>query len=162
MIKPVTSLLAVLCLCVCACTRPQKDIQTQKDTTAAQTINTMQSFITIVEIPVENLPRAIAFYQSILGIKIEVMDMDGLKLGLFPATAQGPFVQLVHGGDYKPAADGAVVYLNGGNDLQNVLSKIEMHGGKIVTPKTAIGPDMGFYAIFTDTEANKLGIHSPE
>ena len=53
-----------------------------------------------------------------------------------------------------------IVYLNGGDDLQKVAAKIEVNGGKILVPKTEIGPDMGFYAVFTDTEGNKLGLHS--
>lgn len=81
-------------------------------------------------------------------------------MGLFPNTGEGISVQIINGGDYKPSAQGTVVYLNGGDDLQKIADKIEANGGKILLPKTAIGPDMGFYAIFTDTEGNKLGLHS--
>ena len=54
---------------------------------------------------------------------------------------------------------GALVYLNGGDDLSVTLSKVEAAGGKILLPKTAIGPN-GFMAHFTDTEGNKIGLHS--
>ena len=59
----------------------------------------------------------------------------------------------------EPSAHGALVYLNGGDDLNIVLGKIEAAGGKIVLPKTAIGPN-GFMAHFVDCEGNKVGLHS--
>ena len=52
-----------------------------------------------------------------------------------------------------------MVYLNGGDDLSIPLSKVEAAGGKIIMPKTAIGPH-GFMAHFTDTEGNKVAFHS--
>jgi len=121
----------------------------------------MKNLISIVEIPTSDFPRAIAFYQKILDINIEEMEMDGVKMGLFPNDGESIFVQLIKGSEYKTSVDGTIVYLNGGNDLQTVANKIEMNGGKIVVPKTEIGPEMGFYAMFTDTEGNKLGLHSP-
>jgi predicted enzyme related to lactoylglutathione lyase len=69
-------------------------------------------------------------------------------------------VQLINGSDYKTSADGTIVYLNGGDDLQKVADKIEANGGKVIIPKTGIAPEMGFFALFTDTEGNKLGLHS--
>ena len=120
----------------------------------------MKNLISIVEIPTSNFSRAVAFYQAIFGITIEEIEMEGVRMGLFPNDGEGVSVQLIHGSEYKPSGDGTIVYLNGGNDLQKVADKIETNGGKIVVPKTEIGPEMGFYAMFTDTEANKLGLHS--
>jgi uncharacterized protein len=145
-----------------ACTRQNNgDLQTQKvDTTANKTAGDMKNLISIVEIPTADFPRAVAFYQAILGIKIEAAEMEGIKMGLFPNNGEGVFVQLINGSDYKPSKDGTVVYLNGGDDLQKIAGKIEANGGQIVIPKTEIGPEMGFYAIFIDTEGNKVGLQS--
>lgn len=120
----------------------------------------MKNLISIVEIPTSNFPRAVAFYQTILEINIGEMEMGGVKMGMFPNDGKETHVQLIHGNDYKPSADGTIVYLNGGDDLQDVVSKIEANGGKIVVPKTEIGPEMGFYAMFKDSEGNKLGLYS--
>lgn len=120
----------------------------------------MRNFISIVEIPTTDFARAVAFYQAILDISIEEFDMDGVQLGLFPNDGEGVFVQLINGGEYKASADGTIVYLNGGDDLQTVADKIEANGGRIIVPKTEIGSEMGFYAMFIDTEGNKLGLHS--
>jgi hypothetical protein len=120
----------------------------------------MKKLISIVEIPTSDFSRAMTFYQSILKINIEEMEMGGVKMGMFPNDGKEIFVQLIHGSDYKPSSHGTIVYLNGGDDLQEVASKIEANGGKIIVPKTEIGPEMGFYAMFIDSEGNKLGLHS--
>ena len=116
--------------------------------------------VSIVEIPTSDFTRAKAFYQSILDIQIEVVDMDGITIGSFPNAPDGVAVQLINGAGYKPSANGTVIYLNGGEDLQSVAGKIEANGGKLIVTKTEIAPDMGFFALFTDTEGNRLGLHS--
>src|SRR5688500_6682288 len=120
----------------------------------------MKNLISIFEITTADFPRAVAFYQAILDINIEETEMDGIKMGLFPNDGESVFVQLINGSEYKTSTDGTIVYLNGGDDLQKIADKIQANGGKIVVPKTEIGPEMGFFATFTDTEGNKLGLHS--
>lgn len=120
----------------------------------------MKNHITIVEIATKDFTRAVHFYETVLDIKVEEVEIGQVKMGLFPNVDGGVFVQLVHGTDYKPSADGTVVYFNGGEDLQRVCDKIRANGGEVVVPKSEIGPEMGFYAIFIDTEGNKLGLHS--
>lgn len=146
-----------------ACTKQTKsDLQPQKvDATLIKNTSNMKNLISIVEIPTEDFPRAKAFYSAILEINIETVDMEGIKMGLFPNPDENVFVQLIHGSEYKPSSNGTIVYLNGGENLQKIADKIVANGGKIVVPKTEIGPDMGFFAMFTDTEGNKLGLHSP-
>ena len=145
-----------------ACTKRDDDrTQVQKiDSSANQKMADMKNLVSIVEIPTDDFSRAMNFYGKILGIDIEVVEMEGIKMGLFPGSEDSPAVQIIHGDGYKTSLDGTIVYLNGGDDLQKVADKIEANGGKIVIPKTEIGPDMGFYAVFTDTEGNKLGLHS--
>ena len=50
---------------------------------------------------------------------------------------------------------------NAGDDLQLVLDKVEAHGGSIITPKTAHADGVGFFALFLDSEGNRIGLHSP-
>ncbi|HMI05195.1 MAG TPA: VOC family protein [Pedobacter sp.] len=140
---------------------PNANSQTEKaNKTANQTKNNMKNLASIIEIPVTDLSRAIAFYQTILEVSIEEMEMDGVQMGVLPSDGETVNVVLAKGNDYKPATDGAVVYLNAGNDLQSALDKIEQNGGKIIVPKTIISPEMGYFALFIDTEGNKLGLHS--
>ena len=120
----------------------------------------MKNLISIVEIPTIDFSRAVAFYKAILDISIEEIEMDGIRMGLFPNDDESISIQVINGSEYKTSVDGTIVYLNGGDDLQKVANKIEANGGKIILPKTGIGPEMGFYAMFIDTEGNKLGLHS--
>lgn len=120
----------------------------------------MKKVIAIVEIPATDFSRAVSFYKGILDIEIEEIEMGGIRMGLFPNDGEDVFVQVIQGAEYRPSADGVVVYFNCGDDLQKTAIKIEAKGGRMIVPKTEIGPEMGFYAMFTDSEGNKLGLHS--
>lgn len=120
----------------------------------------MNNLISIVEIPTNDFSRAVKFYQSVLNVSIEEVNMDGTQTGVVPSGEGTVNLVLINGSDYKPSADGAIVYLNAGYDLQPMLDDIERNGGQVIVPKTEISPEMGFFAIFIDTEGNKLGLHS--
>jgi len=121
----------------------------------------MKNAINWFEIPVKNFDRAKKFYESILGANMQVMEAMGMKSAFFPAELETGGIGgcIIQGEGYEPSTTGSIVYLNGGDDLSAPLSKVESAGGKILLPKTAIGPN-GFMAYFSDTEGNKLGFHS--
>jgi hypothetical protein len=120
----------------------------------------MKNLVSIIEIPTTDFLRAVKFYEAILGLKIDEVDMGGVQMGVFPSDGESVNVTLVKGNDYKASAEGTIVYLNAGADLQITLDKVVVNGGKLLVPKTEISPEMGFYAMFSDTEGNKLGLHS--
>ncbi len=92
---------------------------------------------------------------------MHLMEAMGMKSAFFPADLETGAIGgcIIEGEGYEPSAKGSLVYLNGGDDLSIPLSKVEGAGGKIIMPKTAIGPH-GFMAHFTDTEGNKVAFHS--
>ncbi len=113
------------------------------------------------EIPATNIVRAKMFYEQIFEIKMEEMEMPGMKYAMFPFD---PMQGKVAGGlaqspMHTPSMTGSIIYLNANPDLQNVLNRIEKAGGKITMPKTSIGEN-GFMAFFTDTEGNNMALHS--
>lgn len=120
----------------------------------------MEHLISWVEIPVKDLRRATVFYKAILKTEITEVDMFGTHMGLFPSDGTNVAGALVQGEGYTPSGQGALVYLNGGKDLQEVLDRVEKQGGKILSPKMQISPEMGYFGIFTDTEGNKIALHS--
>lgn len=126
-----------------------------------QITNDMNSFISLFEIPATDISRAINFYQSILGVSIEKMVIPGMEMGVFPYENQTVTGVIMKGEGFNPSADGVTIYLNGGNNLQIILDKVEENGGKIIVPKTAHADESGFFALFLDTEGNKLGLNSP-
>lgn len=128
--------------------------------TKPQTNEVMQKFISIVEIPATDISRAVKFYQSILDIEIQTIDMQGAEMGIFPSDGQSASVVITKGEGYEPAANGVLVHLNGGENLEPVLKKIEKSGGQVLLPKTLIDEENGYFALFLDTEGNKMGLHS--
>lgn len=131
-----------------------------KDTTIDKDKN-MKSFISLFEIPATDISRAINFYQTILDIKIEKIEMPGMDMGIFPYDGQMVTGVIVNSEEYRPSADGVTIYLNGSDNLQHILDKVDENGGKIIIPKTSHADGTGFFALFTDTEGNKLGLNSP-
>jgi uncharacterized protein len=121
----------------------------------------MKNAINWFEIPVKNFTRAKKFYETVLGAEIQVMEAMGMKSGFLPAEMETGGIGgcIIEGKGYEPSSTGSLIYLNGGSDLAVALSRVEAAGGKIVLPKTAIGHN-GFMAHFTDSEGNKLGLHS--
>jgi predicted enzyme related to lactoylglutathione lyase len=120
----------------------------------------MKNLINWFEIPATDFNRAVTFYKAILEIDIQETEMFGTKMGLFPSDGENVSGAIVQGKDYTPSMEGATLYLNGGEDLQTILDKVEDHKGKIIVPKTQISPEMGYFAMFIDTEGNKLALHS--
>ena len=120
----------------------------------------MKNLISIVEIPTADFSRAVAFYKTILNIDIEEIDMGETQMGVFLSEKESVNVCLIKDENAQPSASGTMVYFNAGTDLQPLLDKVEPNGGKIILPKTEISPEMGFFALFSDTEGNKIGLHS--
>jgi uncharacterized protein len=66
----------------------------------------------------------------------------------------------VQGEDHRPSKERALIYLNANPSLDSILGKIEPMGRAIQMPKTHITPEIGYMAIFTDTEGNRIALHS--
>jgi predicted enzyme related to lactoylglutathione lyase len=109
------------------------------------------------EIPVADLPRAKTFYETIFGIEMPVTDFGALQMAFFPQSKVGG--ALCAGKWYQPGG-GVLVYLNANPDLSAVLDKVEAAGGKVLQAKKQISPDQGYMALFTDSEGNRLALHS--
>lgn len=115
------------------------------------------------EIPTTNLERAQKFYEEILGIRFNKLDLPNIKMRMFPIEdPSGVGGSLCDsGGFHKPSAtDGPLVYLNGNPDVQLILDKVEKAGGKILVPKTEISPAFGHMAVILDSEGNRIAFHS--
>jgi predicted enzyme related to lactoylglutathione lyase len=141
-------------------TNKESSIQHQ-DTLTTDKSNNIKSYISIFEIPATDISRAIDFYQAILDIKIEKMDMPDMQMGILPYEKQIVTGVIIKADGYKPSTVGLTIYLNGGNNLQFILDKVEKSGGRILIPKTRHADESGYFATFIDSEGNKIGLHSP-
>ncbi len=119
-----------------------------------------QNALNWFEIPVENFDRAKTFYGTILASDIHEESMGDFKMGFLPMGKEGVGGAIVQGDGCVPSNSGTMVYLNGGEDLGTILSKVESAGGSIVSPKTLITEEIGYMAVFNDTEGNRVALHS--
>lgn len=114
------------------------------------------------EIPARDFERAVKFYRTVLDIELPVSNVGDTKMAFFSSEPLEVSGVIIEGDGAEPASKGILLYLNGGEDLGVPLSKIESAGGTIVLPKTRISDDVGCYAIFIDSEGNRLALHSPK
>lgn len=118
-----------------------------------------KDYVNWFEIPVLDLERAASFYNQIYGFSMEVVESSAYSMAFFPVD-DGIGGALVKGQGCVPSENGPLLYLNGGTDLSTIINKVEDAGGRVVMTKTPISDDAGFFAIFIDTEGNKLALHS--
>ncbi len=112
------------------------------------------------EIPVNDLERAVKFYQSLFGVELNQMEMGPTKMATFSWTESVPGAAggLVKGDGYKPSRSGSVVYFTV-EDVEAALAKAKSLGGKILMPKTGIG-EWGSIGHFQDCEGNRVAFWS--
>jgi hypothetical protein len=128
------------------------------------TMEKMTNSINWFEIPVLNFDRAKEFYSRIYDYEMYEETIGSFRMGFFPMDreSQGVGGAIVQGEGFVPTALGTKVYLNGGKDLLTVLNRVIAAGGEIITPKTLISEEIGYYAVFEDTEGNHISLHSME
>ena len=124
----------------------------------------MQHAVNWFEIPVADLSRAIVFYEAMTGTKLrrEVFGAPGEEMAIFQVDSEESGISgcLLCSPDAKPAQAGSTVYLNAEPSIDAWIDRAQKAGAKIITPKTALPPGMGFFAHILDSEGNKVGLHA--
>ncbi|NJK92707.1 MAG: VOC family protein [Blastochloris sp.] len=118
------------------------------------------------EIYVADMPRARAFYEATLNIKLEPLpspsEEEGMEMWMFPdamdQTKPGCSGALCKMKDYQPGGGGTLLYFIC-EDCAVESGRAAAHGGKIYKEKMSIG-QYGFIAIVADSEGNTIGLHS--
>ncbi|MCC6542643.1 MAG: VOC family protein [Flavobacteriales bacterium] len=110
------------------------------------------------EIPAYDLHRAAAFYNTIYNMQMEVVRNGEFIMAYFP-VGKGIGGALIQGPGCYPNDSGVLLYLNAGNDMDSILSRIEGAGGRVIMHRTLIGAEAGHFALFIDSEGNRLALH---
>jgi len=118
-----------------------------------------KNFVSWFEIPAYSHFRSVAFYNYIYDIQMTSVELNGFSMGFFPVE-NGIGGAIVSGPGCVPSEIGPLLYLNGGEDLNNVLSKVNEAGGRVVMEKTFLSESAGYFAMFIDSEGNRLALHS--
>ena len=113
------------------------------------------------EIPVRDLNRASAFYETLLATALRRETIGASELAVFVSDEHGVGGCLMAGAAASAlSTSGTLVYLNAKPSLDAVLARVEAAGGRISTPKVQLPGDMGCFAHITDSEGNRVGLHS--
>ncbi len=118
------------------------------------------SYFSYVAIPCSDFKRASAFYNAITGGMLADAPNMPFPMAYFKDKEGKNVGHLFQFNGLNPGADGPLVYLNLTEDLNEIANKIPAAGGQVIMPKTMISSTAGYWAIFMDTEGNKLALHS--
>jgi uncharacterized protein len=112
------------------------------------------------DLPVNDLARAVKFYQAVFGYEFELSEVDGYEMAMFPMTngSSGASGALVKGDVYVPSTNGVIIYFH----VENIAAKlaiITQLDGEILYPEKSIG-EWGSIAEFKDSEGNRVALHA--
>ncbi len=118
------------------------------------------------EIYVQDMPRAVAFYEAMLATKLENLPMSDpeawpdLEMWAFPMdyNVTGSAGSLVKMGGCPSGGNSTIVYFSC-EDCAVDAARAAANGGSIFKEKMGIG-EHGFIALVLDTEGNMIGLHS--
>lgn len=109
--------------------------------------------ICYLEIPANRAEDSAEFYSRIFGWKVRPRG-DGNLAFDDPGGVSGTWVK---GADRTPDERTRVYIMV--DSISETLQQIRTSGGKILTPRTDIGPNMGAFAAFTDPVGNEFGLY---
>lgn len=121
------------------------------------------------EIPSEDFERAVKFYSDLYDAELTRTEVNTggdlpMPMALIPrgesGGKQGVGGAVIYLPDHKPGMKGPLLYLNGGEDLQIMLDRVVPAGGQILVPKSLVTEEIGYIAIFIDSEGNHMALHS--
>ncbi|WP_099463901.1 VOC family protein [Parabacteroides provencensis] len=121
----------------------------------------MKNLIEFIEIPAIDFNRAVKFYETALDLKLTVCDScESEKMAFFPETPTKPNVAISWASDFQPSKDGVLIHFSV-ESIETALALANANGGKTVRPKTKIEvAGMGYFAQFSDSEGNTLGLYA--
>jgi uncharacterized protein len=112
------------------------------------------------EIYVQDMARARAFYEAVLGVTLTRLSVDALEMWAFPmdAAAPGASGSLVQAPGVPSGGNSTMIYFSCA-DCAVEAGRVEAAGGRLERPKMSIG-QYGFIAMAYDPDGNLFGLHS--
>lgn len=119
----------------------------------------LKNYASCFEIPVINFEEALRFGNYLYEIDIKTNETGDYNMAFFPVKGSVGGA-IVWGPGSVPSNKGSLLYLNGVDDLNNLLIRVKEAGGPVIMPKTLISKEYGYFAIFIDRGGNKMAFHS--
>jgi predicted enzyme related to lactoylglutathione lyase len=120
----------------------------------------MKNKVVFFEIPASNFRHAKEFYEKVFDWKVDLCGEEGAMAYTTPADKdQNPIEPGgINGGFHKrKSSQDQPSFVVQTDDIDKTLAAIEKAGGKVKTPKHAIG-EWGFMADFADPEGNVMAL----
>src|SRR5262249_28238099 len=113
------------------------------------------------EIPVNDLERAIKFYEFVFDCTLIQTSIHGNEMASFPFDKDAPYITgaLAKGPSYVPSKHGTRIYFSVSN-IDQTLAKVQSLGSKILFAKTSVGKN-SWVAEFEDCEGNCIALYTP-
>jgi predicted enzyme related to lactoylglutathione lyase len=128
-------------------------------TTASTAVSSRPSVAVWFEIPAADYDRALAFYQTVLGVPFTLAQCGAERMAIFPyerPAVSGCIVERPG----QAGATGPIVFLNCDGKLDAALDRVYAAGGRIAVGRTEIGDGIGSFAHIIDSEGNRIGLHA--
>jgi len=122
----------------------------------------MSQVFSYVAIPALDFERAFDFYDEITGGLLQRNPNVPFPMAYFVDREGRSVGHLFQLPTFSPSASGIIVYFELANNLNETIDRIVRAGGRVTMPKTPLGPGKGHWALFLDTEGNRLALHSVE
>lgn len=112
------------------------------------------------EIYVQDMARAKAFYEGVLALSLQQLEIPGIEMWAFPMSAEGKGASgsLIKVPGFPSGGNSTLVYFSC-QDCAIEEARVNQWGGSIHRPKMSIG-EFGFVTLVLDTEGNMFGLHS--
>lgn len=117
------------------------------------------------DIPVDDLDRAITFYEGVLAIKAGKESFGEIQFAVLDHKDGNGGCLVPREGEAARSASGSsckgvpLVYLNADGRIREASRKVAELGGKVLLDVHAIGPH-GFRVLIEDSEGNYFALHS--
>jgi hypothetical protein len=122
---------------------------------------TMLRLANWIEIPVQDMPRACAFWGALLGADLPAMEFGPETYAMLPAADPFNSGALVAGPGRVPAGDGVRFYLDATGRIADLHAAALALGATEVMPPTILSDEAGEVSLFRDVEGNVIGLQSP-
>ncbi len=112
------------------------------------------------EIYVQDMARARAFYEAVLGVQLTPLAGPEVEMWAFPSQMEqyGASGALVKMPGFPSGGNSVLVYF-ASEDCAIEAARVTQAGGSLQKAKFSIG-QYGFIALAIDTEGNMFGLHS--
>jgi uncharacterized protein len=112
-----------------------------------------------VEIPVKEIERATQFYGMLFNQQLTYMEYEGRKFATIQVMDGQVGLSINQFAGFEPRSNGVLIYLNAGEQFDEMLVKITQNGGKVVISRSPMS-ESSVFATFNDTEGNTLALYA--